>query len=425
LKVLCQPRSRFFGAALLLILLLSACGSSISPDAGWAGISSDGKYIYGAYKDNVFRIDPAPVQGAPASERHFEWLAKAPSGANMYAPPAFGDDKVLYVGAYNKTMYAFPQDSGHPAALALRDNPASLAPDKFVGPATVDGDVVYIGMGNQGIRAYDRKTNAELWTFTGTDFGVWSAPLLEEGTLYFTSLDHHLYAIDPNGGKLKWKVDLGGAVAATPVYNKGFLYVGTFNYEFLAIDTAQQKIISRYKTEGWVWGRPVIQDNFLYFGDLAGWMYKLNADSFTAEWKKEYDHERPGGIRGRVALAMVKGKDLVIAGSENKYLRAFDAKTGDVIWTSARIAEDQILSDLIVMGNDVIFTTQSEKMLVAACNIETGAIDWQINLGDETTRLQTLTSVPIPTGSAVARTPPAVSTAAPTSNATPTPTPAT
>ena len=45
MKVHFQPRFKFLGAALLFILVLSACGTPLAGES-WAGISTDGRYIY-------------------------------------------------------------------------------------------------------------------------------------------------------------------------------------------------------------------------------------------------------------------------------------------------------------------------------------------------------------------------------------------
>ena len=49
-------RPRLAGVALLFVLLLSACGPGIAGES-WAGISTDGKYVYVAWKEDMFRVN--------------------------------------------------------------------------------------------------------------------------------------------------------------------------------------------------------------------------------------------------------------------------------------------------------------------------------------------------------------------------------
>jgi outer membrane protein assembly factor BamB len=408
LKVLSRPRHWLFGAALLLGLTVTSCGAPI-PGESWAGISTDGTYLYVAYKEQIIRVTP-PIADPNTNQRssvgQVDWLTQSPGKAHMYAPPAVSDDGVLYEGAYDHKVYAFSKNGG---VLNTWNSP--IGTDKIVGGVLINGDLVYVPMGDKGIKALDRKSGAERWFYSGTKYGVWSTPIIVDDILYFASLDHNIYALDATTGTYKWQVDLGGAMAGKPLYNNGTLYVGTFANELAAVSLADQKIVNRYATRGWVWGAPVLYNDTLYFADLKGWIYALDPATFKLKWEVT-DADHPGAIRGSLAVAKIKrgntDVDIVIAGSESKYLRAYEAATGQIVWTSAISTEDQILSDLIVLGNDVIFTTLSDRQLVVAFSTETGQKFWQVSLTpDDVNRLLTPTSAPastpVPTATSAAK----------------------
>jgi outer membrane protein assembly factor BamB len=400
LKAFSRPRRWLWGAALLLTVVLTSCRGIITGDS-WPGISTDGQYVYVAYKNHVFQVNPGEAGAANTRSvvRHIDWMAQPPTTtSNMYAPPTRTDDGVLFIGSYDHKLYAFAVGGG---LLPTWSVPTTS--DKIVGSAAVTDTLVYVGIGDKGVRAYDRKTGTERWVYSDTAYGVWSAPVVVGDTLYFASLDHYLYALDAQTGGFKWKLDLGGAVAGNllPVPDKGILYVGTLSNRVIAVSIAEPKkpeIVHSYDTRGWVWGTPVLSKNgdTLYFGDLAGYVYALDANTLKLKWEAT-DKDRPGGIRGKLALATAPGRDnqeLVIAGSESKYLRAYDAQTGVPAWTSAISANDQILSDLVVIGGDVIFTTLSESQLVAAVDVNTGQMSWSVDYSAEVTRIQTATFLP-------------------------------
>lgn len=377
--------------ALVLIFVLAACGAPI-PGESWANLSTDGKYIYVAYKEQVFRIDTStPLNGS--SSRPIEWLKHVPNNPHFYAAPAVSDDGAVYVGSYtDKKLYAFQRDTGN---LVASWTPPTFS-DKVVGGAAVAGDMVYIGMGDKGLRAYNRKTGQEL-RYDGTKYGVWSTPVIADNTVYFTSLDHNLYALDAKTLGYKWQVDLGGSSAASPVYDNGTLYVGTFNSELVAVEVTDgtPKVTRRFKTDNWVWSTPVLDDGVLYFGDLSGKLYALDAKTFGVKWTA-VDTVNPGGsIRGSVAIAKdVKpankpdASKLVIVGTENKQVYAYDARDGARVWVSALVMNDKVLSDMVIVGNTVVFTTLADNQLVVALNLTTGNIEWQINLSNEQQRFQ-------------------------------------
>jgi outer membrane protein assembly factor BamB len=203
--------------------------------------------------------------------------------------------------------------------------------------------------------------------------------------------------------------------------------VGTFANELVEVNIDSQKVTNRYTTRGWVWGRPVLFDNRLYFGDLAGYVTCVDATTLKRVWESN-DSAHPGGIRGRVAIANnSKGRPVVFAGSESKYMMAFNADDGSSAWGTAGIsaiqADDQILSDVLVIGKDVISTTQSDAQILIAFNVDDGAKQWSVNLTSERGRFdnKTVTPLPIPTGFAPTPTTapnPLAGTPAATANAT-------
>jgi outer membrane protein assembly factor BamB len=407
LKILSKPRLRFFGAALLLLLVLSACGAPIAGES-WPGISTDGKYIYVADKDNVFRINPAPPPNTAASTRSIEWLAKVPGGAHAYGAPAIGPDKTLYVGAYDHKVYTLSQNTSQPKPAVLGENSTNPPADRFIAGGLLKDGVFYIGMGDHGLKAYNTQSGNEKWTFSDTKYGVWSTPILEQGTLYFGSLDHFLYALDPEVGTLKWKLDLGGAIAASPLYDNGVLYIGTFNNELVSVSIENHKVLKRFTAQGWVWSTPTLKDGVLYFGDLSGIVYALDEKTLDQKWAKSYP-DYPGGVRGSPAVVDVtdngKTQRIVVVGSENKHLMAFYAADGGKVWTngiSNDVANDQILSDPIVIGDDVIVTTLNDNQVILAYNIHSSQKSWSVDLNAENERLKTATSIPLGTEEATA-----------------------
>ncbi len=386
--------SRRLSAAVVLVFVLAACGTPIAGES-WAGLSTDGKYVYVAYKEQVFRIDTTPPENDPA-HRHIEWLSQAPNKPHFYAAPAVSDDGAVYVGAYDKKFYAFRRDKGG----ALEGWTAPTFTDKVVAPATIAGDMVYVGMGDKGIRAYDRKSGQER-SYTGTKYGVWAAPLVVNDTLYFTSLDHNLYALDAKTLTYKWQLDLGGSAAETPAFADGVLYVGTFDSKMLAIDSTSNppRVLHTFQTNNWVWGTPALNNSVLYFGDLSGTVYALDAKTFEKKWSAQ-DAENQGGIRGSVAfvpdvkpLGKQDAVPLVIVGSESKYVYAYNATNGALVWKYGPFS-DKVLSNMIIVKNDVIFTTLDENQLVVAINLSSGQIDWQISLSAEQAHLPTATPQP-------------------------------
>src|SRR4051812_4680542 len=108
LKLLSQPRRKILGAALLLMLVLTSCGTPIAGDS-WPGISTDGQFIYVAWKNHVLRVNPANyAPGSQPTDRRIDWLANTPDDkSHMYGPPAVTNDGTVYLGSFDHKVFAF------------------------------------------------------------------------------------------------------------------------------------------------------------------------------------------------------------------------------------------------------------------------------------------------------------------------------
>jgi hypothetical protein len=64
------------------------------------------------------------------------------------------------------------------------------------------------------------------WCFE-TGGAVKSSPTVVDGTVYFGSIDTHLYAVDAESGCELWRFETGGAVESSPIVVDGTVYVGS------------------------------------------------------------------------------------------------------------------------------------------------------------------------------------------------------
>ncbi|MBX3085644.1 MAG: PQQ-like beta-propeller repeat protein [Anaerolineae bacterium] len=376
-----RPRHVMLGVALLFTtMLISAC--SALPGEGWANFTVDGQYIYVAYQAYVFRVNTGTT-GTPGNTGVVDWAAKAPNGAHMYTAPALGKNGLIYVGAYDKEAYAFTlQPPNRSERVASWDSPTAI--DKFVSNPVINEELgmVYFGHADKGIYAYDMTTGAEKAKFTDMNFGVWGTPLLdvESNTLYVPSLDHHLYALDPATLAKKWDIDTSGALYASPTMIDGKLYIGTFTGDFLQIDPESQKITNSLKTNGGLWATPLLEAGLLYFGDLKGNLYAVDLSTFTIKYSAT-DTENFGAVRGKMVAAdtpPIEGtpsERLIFVASENKSLRAY---TPDLQIRYRQTTEDRILSDLVMVGDKLVFTTLSDNQLLVGYNLLPFVEAWRV-----------------------------------------------
>ena len=74
------------------------------------------------------------------------------------------------------------------------------------------------------------------WKFKTNGF-IYSTPAIgKDGTIYLTSMDHYLYAINPNGA-LKWKFEASSPIYSSPsIGSDGIIYFGSKNGTIYAIN---------------------------------------------------------------------------------------------------------------------------------------------------------------------------------------------
>ncbi|NLX09400.1 MAG: PQQ-binding-like beta-propeller repeat protein [Chloroflexi bacterium] len=379
------------GVLLLLAVVLTACGGPSS--ASWSGLASDdANLIYVAHGDRVVAVNP--LSGAT----RWEYPNEDDRDAQFYAVPLVADG-TLFIGDYKGRMHAVNAETGAPQWLYEPEKDTLIGPisltsdDRVISGAAVSDDKVFFGLGSRNVVAVSRESAAEIWTFE-TEHGVWAQPLYvpadqaidQQATLYIVSLDHRLYAIDPESGDQLWRMNLGGAAPGAPVYDqeRGRLYIGTFVSEMLAIDLAQRQIVDRYATENWVWGSPVLEnvddgDDMLYFGDLEGYLYalRLTDNGFESEWKQAVAND---AIRATPLLT----NGLVIVGSKDHHVYAVSKESGATEWEQQ--TEGEVLTELVFVpreedddeasGLAVVGTSEGDERVIAL-NVESGDVSWR------------------------------------------------
>ncbi len=280
---------------LLLVMLLVIIGGLISlgcarglQPIGWSGAieSDDGTLFVGSKEGRLVAINIADSSRqwselirAPrqASGFGFAACASAPTGAAIYGRPAVAGD-LVYIGGYNGKFYAFSSSS-------LTETPwiypreGNLQPI-VGGPVVAEGKVYFAGSDGKVYALEATKLGLE-WEFQTGD-KIWSTPAIDGNTLYITSFDKKLYALDAMTGLPKWEkpFETGGAIVSTPLVYNNTVYIGSFDRYVYAVDATDGSLRWRSETEAgnWFWAKPIAYDNVIYAPSLDGKVYILDAE---------------------------------------------------------------------------------------------------------------------------------------------------
>ena len=133
------------------------------------------------------------------------------TGDKVYSSPAIGSDGTVYVGSYDKKLYAINGKTGVKLWEFVTGGWLSASP--AIG---ADG-TVYVGSIDNKLYAINGKTGVKLWEFV-TGNGVQSSPAIgSDGTVYVGS-GHKLYAIKTES--------LGLANSPWPMRGQNALHTG-------------------------------------------------------------------------------------------------------------------------------------------------------------------------------------------------------
>ena len=120
----------------------------------------------------------------------------------------------------------------------------SGAKDHWVASPLVVGDMVYApnADGNLYILDLSIPGDDKLIDTVQLEGRLWGQPTTDGNLIFVTSLDHKVFAVDPQKKSVAWSLELDGAVAGSALVADGKLYVGSFGATLQAIDIATHKI---------------------------------------------------------------------------------------------------------------------------------------------------------------------------------------
>jgi outer membrane protein assembly factor BamB len=98
-----------------------------------------------------------------------------------------------------------------------------------------------------------------------------------DGTVFASSGDNHVYAIDPSDGSMVWSSDIGSSVGAPAVGSDGTLYVPTSSNELKALDPSTGDELWHLVAGGGVEKPAVDGSGNIYVPSWDGNLYALDS----------------------------------------------------------------------------------------------------------------------------------------------------
>ncbi|MBN1303829.1 MAG: PQQ-binding-like beta-propeller repeat protein [Anaerolineales bacterium] len=344
-----------FSLFLLLAMLLSGC-SGVMSASSWSGLSVDAETAFLAGGQFVYAIDLA--NGLQV----WKYPVKGDAKKVFFAPPLKTPDGQLIIGSggNNHSLISLNPQSGNPPS---ENWVFDAAADRWVASPLVWNEIIYAPNGDGHLYALDMKGNL-LWSVK-LGGQLWTTPATDGELLYVPSLDHRLYAVNPETHAVAWIVELNGAVMGAPVVaSDNKLYVGSFASRVEVIDTVEKTVSDLLETRGWVWGAPVLDEEMLYFGDLEGNFYAFDISG----GELSYPAIKPDDAIVGSPLVL---SDNVVVTTESGNLYFIDSKGK----YRSQIVDGKIYSAPVLAGELLLVAPSESETLLFAYDLE-GKQEW-------------------------------------------------
>jgi outer membrane protein assembly factor BamB/predicted MPP superfamily phosphohydrolase len=196
--------------------------------------------------------------------------------------------------------------------------------------AAVSGKLIFTSNTQGEIVALNKKSGKPVWKFK-TNGKIYSTPAVKEGIVITGSSDSYIYALRAKTGKLYWKIKTEKAVLGNPVIDRNTVYIGSSDGHFRAIDLKTGQLKWDFnEVKGFVITRPLIYANKVYFGCWNNDFYCLEESSGSLLWK--WNNGSSNRMYSPAACFPVATHNRIFIVAPDRFMTAFDAITGEVIW---------------------------------------------------------------------------------------------
>lgn len=223
----------------------------------------------------------------------------------------------------------------------------------------LDEKYIYYGSDSGEFRALDQKSGALVWTFSVGKHpegkGILSSPALHDGKVFFGAYDGGVYALECATGSLVWRNDDADWVGSSPAVaaELGVLFIGL---EFgswkrrggiAAIDLYSGKTIWTAYHPSLTHGSPLYikEENLVVVGSNNGYLFAYDATTGAQKWTFNTSGDikmRPAYDPKRRAIACASMSGIIFSISAPNGSPIFAREFGAGIYSSPLVHEDTI-----------------------------------------------------------------------------------
>ena len=281
----------FLLVAVIAAILLSGCGSRAALTNSWPGLATDGETAYLASGQYVYAIRLSD------GKEIWRYPGKGSNSIQFIAQPVIAPDGTVVIGSAgsdHRLVAIDPSNIDASTNAPLEKWIFSEAKGSWVAGALILNDKVFAPNSDGMLYVLDLQDGFSTKSaLDKIELGgaLWAQPSTDGQLVYVATLDHHLYAIDPETYAFAWPaIDLGGAAPGTPLIGPdGNVYIGSFTAEVIKVNPATGSNSLLTSTQGWVWGGLVTDGQNIFFGDIQGNLFAIDVASGKQLWENKPD----------------------------------------------------------------------------------------------------------------------------------------
>jgi eukaryotic-like serine/threonine-protein kinase len=266
-------------------------------------------------------------------------------------------------------------------------------------PAVMDG-TAYFGSNDHYVYAVNLADGAQRWKFK-TGSRVTSSPAVYRGHVYFGSYDGNIYSVDAKTGEQHWKFASKGErrftgrhlhgqdpsgesmpdpfdyYLSSPAIVQETVYVGSGDGNVYALDAASGALRWKFHTGDVVHASPAIANGIVYIGSWDSYFYALDAKSGQQRWRFKTGEDHDIANQVGIQSSATVADGVVYFGCRDSNLYALDAATGAKKWVYSNKGS-WVISTPIANDGTLYFAT-SDSGLFNAVDSKTGALKYSLS----------------------------------------------
>ena len=266
-------------------------------------------------------------------------------------------------------------------------------------PAVIDG-TAYFGSNDHFLYAVTTADGVQRWKFK-TGSRIASSPAVSQGRVYFGSYDGNIYAVDAKSGEQRWKFATEGErrftgrhlhgndpagesmpdpfdfYLSSPTIVQDTVYIGSGDGNVYALDAATGALRWKFHTGNVVHASPAVANGTLYIGSWDSYFYALDANSGQERWRFKTGEDHDIANQVGIQSSATIADGIVYFGCRDSNLYALDALTGTKKWAYSNKGS-WVISTPIVKDGTLYFAT-SDTGLFNAVDAKSGALKYSLN----------------------------------------------